>query len=229
MPKTPTLGSTDNAGNSVNFVSESWDFSVCRSETDDKFYSSVQSFYFQHHNEGSPELSLVYNMRFAVFGGWCRLFAWPCWKGVLSFYFLTLKAPNKNCSRRHFKFYFYFSENSLETPSLIFSEKQRKIFWMSSAAVVFGAFRVLTVIATLNIYHKTVSHSVYIPPKRNVVWCYHIPNISRVPYDEGQLKPLKPFIWKSLKKRNFGIEWGRRKHRPRLLIRRPGESRQPGE
>ena len=48
---------------------------------------------------------------------------------------LTLKSPNKNCSRRHFNFLLLFlekirldfsceAEDSLETSSLIFSEKQ---------------------------------------------------------------------------------------------------------
>ena len=41
---------------------------------------------------------------------------------------LTLKAPNKNCSRRYFSFYFYLAKKCLaedfETFSLIFSEKQ---------------------------------------------------------------------------------------------------------
>ena len=56
---------------------------------------------------------------------------------------LTLKAPNKNCSRRHFNFlllsfkenkaWFFrwilcLAENSFEISSLIFSEKQWKIF-----------------------------------------------------------------------------------------------------
>ena len=45
---------------------------------------------------------------------------------------LTLKAPNKNCSRRHFNF--FTAEESHEISSLIFSEE--------SAAVVIGAFRV---------------------------------------------------------------------------------------
>ena len=45
-----------------------------------------------------------------------------------SFNGLTLKAPNKNCSRRHINFLLLSSKkirlDSLETLSLIFSEKQ---------------------------------------------------------------------------------------------------------
>ena len=71
---------------------------------------------------------------------------------------LTLKVPNKNCSRQHFTFlllsfeqnkaWFFMwilclAEDSLETSSLIFSEKQwKKYLWLSSAAVVIGALRV---------------------------------------------------------------------------------------
>ena len=59
----------------------------------------------------------------------------------LFFKFLTLKAPDKNCSRRqHVNVYFYLSkkirldffmclaEDSLQTSGLIFSEKQCKKF-----------------------------------------------------------------------------------------------------
>ena len=66
----------------------------------------------------------------------------PHWLG-LTCYTLTLKAPNKNCSRLHFNFlllsfeenkaWFFMwilclAEDSLETSSLSFSEKQWKIF-----------------------------------------------------------------------------------------------------
>ena len=41
--------------------------------------------------------------------------------------YLTLKVPNKNCSRRHFNFLLLsFEENRLEISSLIFSEKKMK-------------------------------------------------------------------------------------------------------
>ena len=44
------------------------------------------------------------------------------------FVYLTLKAPHKNCSRRHFNSLLLsfekIKEDSLETLSLIFSEKQ---------------------------------------------------------------------------------------------------------
>ena len=74
------------------------------------------------------------------------------------FYFLALKAPNKNCSRRHFKFLFLsFEEYDARKWRLDFSCEQRihlkhqvlfslknneKYLCMSSAAVVIGALRV---------------------------------------------------------------------------------------
>ena len=88
---------------------------------------------------------------------------------------LTLYAPNKNCSRRHFDFlllsfkenkaWFFIwilciAEDSLETLCLIFSEKQwKKYLWMSSAAVVIGALRVnilsMNPSSTLSFYRST--------------------------------------------------------------------------
>ena len=66
----------------------------------------------------------------------------------------TLKAPNKNCSRRHFNFYFKIrhdvsSESSARQRihlkhQVLFSLKTiKKYLWMSSAAVVIGALRVI--------------------------------------------------------------------------------------
>ena len=71
---------------------------------------------------------------------------------------LTVKVPKKHCSRRHFNFlllsfkenkaWFFMwilclAEDSLETSSLIFPEKQwKKYLWMLSAAVVIGALGV---------------------------------------------------------------------------------------
>ena len=73
---------------------------------------------------------------------------------IWAVWLLTLKAPNKNCSRWHFDFlllsfegnkawFFMLAEDSFETSSLIFSEKQwKKYLWMLSAAVMIGALRV---------------------------------------------------------------------------------------
>ena len=81
-----------------------------------------------------PEITIYLQVQYSV---WHR-FYW-----VQSQPAITLKAPNKNCSRRHFKFLLLsFEENkawffmwilciaevSLETSSIIFSEKQWKIF-----------------------------------------------------------------------------------------------------
>ena len=71
---------------------------------------------------------------------------------------LTLKAPNRNCSRRQFIFFFYFylskkirfdfscyvAEVSLETSSLIFSEKEWKTIYecRHSLKVLFTKFNV---------------------------------------------------------------------------------------
>ena len=55
---------------------------------------------------------------------------------------LTLKAPNKN-KAWFFMWILHLAENSLETSSLIFSEKtMKKYSWTSSAAVVIGPLRV---------------------------------------------------------------------------------------
>ena len=78
---------------------------------------------------------------------------------------LTLKAPNKICSRRHSKFFFFFSEKtsldiscelsakqmihmkcqdlfSLKTKKKQQNKTKKKLKKMSSAAVVIGALRV---------------------------------------------------------------------------------------
>ena len=70
---------------------------------------------------------------------------------------LTLKAPNKNCSRRHFNFlllsfeenkaWFFMwilclAEDSLETSSLILSEKQWKNIYECHLLLLIGALRV---------------------------------------------------------------------------------------
>ena len=104
-------------------------------EIDYEIFSTVISF-----------LSLIQEEQLSVTAG---SMSTGCW--------LTLKALNKNCSRRHFNFlllsfeenkaWFFMwilclAEDSLETSSLIFSEKKmEKCLWMSSAAVVIDALR----------------------------------------------------------------------------------------
>ena len=70
-------------------------------------------------------------------------FRFSCWKSCINWNTLTMKAPNKNWSRRHFIFlllsfkenkaWFFMwilclAEDSLDLSNLIFSEKQWKIF-----------------------------------------------------------------------------------------------------
>ena len=98
---------------------------------------------------------------------WCW-FVKRNWRVRDFFFILTLKVPNKNCSRWHFIFLLLcleenkawsfmwilcLAEDSLETTSLILSDSletlsyflrktMKKYLWMSSAAVVIGALRV---------------------------------------------------------------------------------------
>ena len=72
---------------------------------------------------------------------------------VKKVYSLTLKAPNKNCSRRHFNFLLLsFEENKAwffmwilftwNNKSYFLWKTMKKYLWMSSAAVVIGSLRV---------------------------------------------------------------------------------------
>ena len=131
----------------------------CNSWMSYGFRTLTLSTTFFHHNRASGRVMIKDSVQWNTV--WKEFFASSkIWSSTASLtgHLLTLIAPNKNCSWRHFNFlllsfkeikvWFFMwilclAEDSLETSSLIFSEKQWKnIVWMLSAAVVIGALKV---------------------------------------------------------------------------------------